>query len=88
MRGPTIASRAGSSVSEASTETSGISMPPMPIDRTSGSGSAISASRPMATVEPDTITERPARVTVATSAVSTSPCARISSRKRMIISSA
>ena len=72
MRGPTTASRAGSSVSDASTETSGISMPPMPIERTSGSGSAISASRPMATVEPETITERPAWVTVSTSAVSTS----------------
>ena len=47
-------------------------MPPMPIERTSGSGSATSASRPIATVEPETITERPAWVIVATSAVSTS----------------
>ena len=63
-------------------------MPPMPIERTSGSGSATSASRPMATVEPETITERPAWVIVSTSADSTSRPSRSSSRKRKIISSA
>ena len=88
MRSPSTASIAGSSVSDASTETAGISMPPMPIERTSGSGSATIASRPIATVEPETITERPAWVIVSTSADSTSSPSRSSSRKRKIISSA
>ena len=56
----------------ASTETAGISMPPIPIERMNGSGSSTIDSRPIATVEPETITERPACVIVSTSAVSTS----------------
>ena len=63
-------------------------MPARPIERTSGSGTAISASSPIATVEPDTITERPAWVTVSTSAASTSAPSRSSSRKRKIMTSA
>ena len=70
------------------TETAGISIPPIPIERTSGSGSVAIASRPIATVVPETITERPARVIVASSAESTSRPERSSSRKRMMISSA
>ena len=35
-------------------------MPPMPIDRMNGSGSRTMLSRPTATVEPETITDRPA----------------------------
>ena len=85
---PSTASSAGSSVIAASTETAGISMPPMPIERMNGSGRTIIESRPTATVEPETITERPACVIVSTSAVSTSSPSRSSSRKRKIISSA
>ena len=88
IRSPSTASIAGSRVSDASTETIGISMPPRPIPRSSGSGSATIASRPIATVEPDTITERPAWVIVSTSADSTSLPSRSSSRKRKIISRA
>ncbi len=87
MRRPSTASIAGSSVSVASTETTGISMPPMPIDRSSGSGSRTIASRPTATVVPEMITAWPACVIVSTSAVSTSRPSRSSSRKRKIISS-
>ena len=88
MRSPSTASSAGSSVIAAITETAGISMPPMPIERMNGSGRMTSESRPTATVEPETITERPACVIVSTSAVSTSSPSRSSSRKRKIISSA
>ncbi len=70
------------------TETTGISIPPMPIERMNGSGITIRESRPTATVDPDTITERPACVIVSTSAVSTSSPSRSSSRNRKIISSA
>jgi hypothetical protein len=42
------------------TETAGMSIPAIPIERMNGSGSAIMLSRPTATVEPETITERPA----------------------------
>ena len=88
MRGPSIASIAGSSVIDASTETAGISIPPMPIDRMNGSGSSTMLSRPTATVEPETITERPACCIVATIASSVEfPC-RSSSRNRKMIKSA
>ena len=60
MRGPSVYSSAGSSVIAASTETAGISIPPIPIERMKGSGRMIMLSSPTATVEPDTITERPA----------------------------
>jgi hypothetical protein len=85
---PSTASIAGKSVIAAITETAGISMPPMPIERMKGSGSTIIESSPTATVEPETITDRPACVIVSTSAVSTSSPSRSSSRKRKIISSA
>ncbi len=88
MRSPSTASSAGSSVIAASTETSGMSSPPRPIERMNGSGSTIIDTSPTATVEPDTITERPACVIVSTSAVSTSSPSRSSSRNRKIMSSA
>ncbi len=88
IRVPSVARRAGISVIAASTETAGISIPPIPIERMNGSGRRIIDRRPTATVEPDTITERPAWVIVSTSAVSTSLPSRSSSRKRKIISSA
>ena len=72
----------------ASTETAGISMPPIPIERMNGSGSRIRLSRPTATVEPETITERPACCIVVTTASSTELPCRSSSRKRKIIRSA
>ena len=64
-----------------------MSIPPMPIERMNGSGRMTMLSRPIATVEPETTTERPACVIVSTSAVSTSLPWWISSRKRKIISS-
>jgi hypothetical protein len=88
IRAPSTESIAGSSVIAASTETSGINIPPRPIERMNGSGRTISDSSPIATVVPETITERPACVIVSTSAVSTSSPSRSSSRKRKIISSA
>ena len=72
IRVPSVASSAGRSVIAASTETAGISMPPIPIERMNGSGRTIIESSPTATVEPETITERPAWVIVSTIAVSTS----------------
>ena len=88
IRVPSTASSAGSNVIAASTDTAGISMPPIPIERMNGSGRMIIESRPTATVEPETITERPACVIVSTSADSTSAPSRSSSRNRKIISSA
>jgi hypothetical protein len=88
MRVPSVASSAGSSVIAAITETAGISIPPSPIERMNGSGRITIDSSPTATVEPDTITERPACVIVSTSAVSTSSPSRSSSRNRKIMSRA
>ena len=87
-RGPSVYSSAGSSVIAASTDTAGISIPPIPIERMKGSGRMIMLSSPTATVEPDTITERPACFIVCAIAVSWSAPCRNSSRKRKIISSA
>ena len=70
IRGPSSESSAGSSVIAAITETAGISIPPMPIERMNGSGRMTMLSRPIATVEPETITDRPACVIVSTSASS------------------
>ncbi len=81
-------SSAGRRVIAASTETAGISIPPIPIERMKGSGRMIMLSSPTATVEPDTITERPACFIVCWIAVSRSAPCRSSSRKRKIISSA
>lgn len=73
---------------EASTEIAGISMPPMPIERMKGSGRISMLSRPIPTVDPETITDLPAWTIVCTSASSVEdPCSN-SSRKRKIISSA
>ena len=88
IRSPSTASSAGMSVIAASTETAGISIPPIPIERMNGSGRMTIERRPTATVDPETITERPAWVIVSTSAVSVSSPSRSSSRKRKIISSA
>ena len=63
-------------------------MPPIPIERMNGKGRMIRLSRPTATVEPETITERPAwRIVVTTASSTVFPC-RSSSRKRKIISRA
>jgi hypothetical protein len=88
MRVPSTASIAGRSVIAASTETAGMSIPPMPIERMNGSGRTSMLSNPTATVDPETITERPACVIVVTIDVSTSLPCRSSSRKRKIMSSA
>ena len=60
MRAPRNERSAGSSVIETSTETAGMSMPPSPIERMNGSGRMTMLNSPTATVEPDTITDRPA----------------------------
>ena len=52
IRVPTTASRAGSNVVAASTETTGINMPPRLIERSNGSGTIRIESRPSATVVP------------------------------------
>jgi hypothetical protein len=88
MRVPSTDSIAGKRVSVAITETTGISIPPMPMDRSNGNGRRTIARRPIATVVPETITEWPACVIVSTSDDSTSFPSRSSSRKRKIISSA
>jgi hypothetical protein len=88
MRGPRTARSAGRSVIATITDTAGMSIPPMPIDRMNGSGSRIMLSRPTATVDPDTITERPAWVIICSIAVSVSSPAASSSRNRKIISRA
>ena len=88
IRVPRVASSAGRSVIAVITETAGMSIPPIPIERMKGSGSRTIESSPTATVDPETITDRPAWVTVSTSAVSTSSPSRSSSRNRKIISSA
>ena len=88
IRRPSFRSITGSSVIEARTETAGISIPPIPIERMNGSGRITMLRRPIATVEPETTTERPAWVIVSTTAVSTSLPWWISSRKRKIISRA
>jgi hypothetical protein len=78
---------AGSRVIAASTETAGINIPPSPIERMTGIGMNTIDSRPIATVEPETSTERPACRIVSTTAVSTSSPRPSSSRKRKIMSS-
>ena len=87
IRCPSSESSAGSRVIEARTETAGISIPPIPIARMKGSGRMIMLSSPIATVEPETTTERPAlRIMFAIASSTSSPFAS-SSRKRKIISS-
>ena len=61
---PSTESRAGRSVIAATTETAGMSMPPIPIERMKGSGRMTMLRSPTATVVPETITERPACVIV------------------------
>ncbi len=68
-REPNIASSAGSSVRAALMETSGMSRPPMPIERMNGSGIRTSMASPMATVAPEKSTARPAVFIVVRSAV-------------------
>ena len=58
------------------------------LERITGTGMITIESRPIATVDPETITERPACVIVSTTAVSTSRPCRSSSLNRKIISSA
>ena len=72
---------------DASTETSGISIPPRPIERMNGSGRITMLTRPIATVEPETITDLPACCIVSTIASSVVRPWAISSRNRKIISS-
>ena len=83
MRGPMPDSRAGSKVLTTKMDTSGMSMPPMPVLRSPGTGSTMSAIRPMATVNPDSTTARPAVSAAAiTASAGSRPRAR-SSRQRV-----
>ena len=71
---------------EASTDTSGISIPPSPIERMKGRGRITMLTRPIATVDPETITPLPAPASlVSTMASSTSLPAAISSLNLKII---
>ena len=63
-------------------------IPPSPIERMKGRGKMTMLSNPIATVEPDTMTERPACVIVSTSASSVDSPDASSSRKRKTMSSA
>ena len=81
--GPSIASSAGSSVSAAIIAISTALMPPKPMERRNTCGKISSPAREIATVTPETATVRPAVAIVRASAVSTSGCAWISSRKRL-----
>ncbi len=78
---------AGTSVRVTATLISGISMPPMPMLRMNGIGSAISASRPSATVTPLNMIARPAVLMAVRIAVSLSLPWATSSRQRVISSS-
>ena len=82
MRWPSTDRSAGSSVTEAAIETSGISTPPAPIERMNGSGMNSSAASPMATVRPENRVARPAVLIVVSSASWTSLPELSSSRKR------
>ena len=79
---PKIASSAGSSVSAAAIETSGMSSPPMPIERMNGSGISTRQARPIATVAPEKSTACPAVRIVVRSASAASEPPSSSSRKR------
>ena len=84
---PRIRSSAGVSVIDENTQTSGINMPPSPIERMNGSGRISMLTSPIATVVPETITDRPACCMVSTSASSTLSPLAISSLNRKIINS-
>ena len=60
---PRSESSAGCSVSAAATETSGISRPPMPIERMNGTGTTSRSPSPTATAPPENATARPAVAT-------------------------
>jgi hypothetical protein len=84
---PTDASSAGSSVSTTATLHSGMSMPPKPMLRSSGTGTTTSAIRLIATVTPEAMTAWPAfRMEIRTASSLVWPCA-ISSRQRDTTSS-
>ncbi len=87
MRGPMPPRIAGVRVSVVSTLVSGMSAPPMPMLRMNGTGSTISASRPIATVTPLNTIALPA-VCIATTTASwfSRPWSR-SSRHRLTNSS-
>jgi len=82
MRVPSSDSIAGSSVTDAAIETSGISTPPAPIERMNGSGISSSAARPIVTVIPENKVALPAVAIVVSSAGCTSLPLLSSSRKR------
>ncbi len=87
MRGPRIDNIAGSNVRAAITETVGIKSPPIPIERMNGMGRMIMLSKPMPTVEPETMIDRPACSMLWIVASSTPWPLASSSRNRKINSS-
>ena len=73
-REPNIASSAGSSVIAARIETSGMSSPPMPIERMKGSGMSTRQASPIATVAPENSTAWPAvRIVMRSASCSSAP---------------
>jgi hypothetical protein len=82
-RGPIPPRIAGNKVSTTAIDTSGIKMPPIPTLRSPGTGSTTSASKPMATVTPETATVRPAVSTARTTACSLVKPQSRSSRQRV-----
>ena len=86
-RGPMPPSRAGRRVRLTATETTGMSMPPMPTLRRPGTGSTTRAIRPMPTVRPLSAITRPAvAIAMVTAVWLSAPLAR-SSRQRVTSSS-
>ncbi len=84
--GPTVLSRAGTSVSETATLNNGISKPPSPILRRNGIGTRTSAAKDTATVTPLNTTERPAVAIAVRTASSLATPFAVSSRHRVTTS--
>jgi hypothetical protein len=83
IRGPIPPSSAGSSVSTTMIEMSGISIPPIPVLRSPGTGSTTRDTRPIATVSPERSTARPAVSTARITAEALSRPRARSSRQRV-----
>jgi hypothetical protein len=81
-----VASSTGSSVRVTATLTAGTIIPPMPMDRSAGTGSTISDSSPIATVIPLKATERPA-VAMARPTASSAGCPTASSSRHRVTTS-
>jgi len=89
MRGPSLASTAGSSVSVAARIKSTASMIPSAIDRNAGLGTSITAVNEINTVTPENSTAFPAvSIVSATASVGDSSDSKNAARKRITMNSA